>query len=92
MSDKLHKETKSIRIQSERTSQREHSTPLFMTSSFVFDDAEQARAMFADEIPGNIYSRFSNPNSNEFVEKMCMLEEAEDGVATASGMAAVFTS
>ena len=92
MSEKLHKETQSIRIQSDRTSQREHSTPLYMTSSFVFEDAEQARAMFADEIPGNIYSRFSNPNSNEFVEKMCMLEEAEDGVATASGMAAVFTS
>lgn len=92
MSEKLHKETQSIRIQSDRTSQREHSTPLYMTSSFVFEDAEQARAMFADEIPGNIYSRFSNPNSNEFVDKMCMLEEAEDGVATASGMAAVFTS
>ncbi len=92
MSEKLHKETQSIRIQSDRTSQREHSTPLYMTSSFVFEDAEQARALFADEIPGNIYSRFSNPNSNEFVEKMCMLEEAEDGVATASGMAAVFTS
>lgn len=92
MSEKLHKETQSIRIQSDRTSQREHSTPLYMTSSFVFEDAEQARAMFADDIPGNIYSRFSNPNSNEFVDKMCMLEEAEDGVATASGMAAVFTS
>ena len=92
MSDNFHKETRSIRIQSERTDQREHSTPLYMTSSFVFEDAEQARAMFADEVQGNIYSRFSNPNSNEFVEKMCMLEEAEDGVATASGMAAVFTS
>lgn len=92
MSDKHHKETRSIRIQTSRTDQREHATPLYLTSSFVFDDAEQARAMFADEIQGNIYTRFSNPNTNEFVEKMCMLEECEDGVATASGMAAVFTS
>jgi O-succinylhomoserine sulfhydrylase len=92
MSEELHKETRSIRIQTERSSQREHATPLYMTSSFVFEDAEQARAMFADEIQGNIYTRFSNPNTNEFVEKMCMLEELEDGVATASGMAAVFTS
>jgi O-succinylhomoserine sulfhydrylase len=92
MSEELHKETRSIRIQTERSEQREHATPLFMTSSFVFEDAEQARAMFADEIQGNIYTRFSNPNTNEFVEKMCMLEELEDGVATASGMAAVFTS
>lgn len=92
MSDKHHKETQSIRIQTPRSEQREHATPLYMTSSFVFEDAEQARAMFADEIQGNIYTRFSNPNTNEFVEKMCMLEECEDGVATASGMAAVFTS
>lgn len=92
MSEELHKETRSIRIQTERSEQREHATPLFMTSSFVFEDAEQARAMFADEIQGNIYTRFSNPNTNEFVEKMCMLEELVDGVATASGMAAVFTS
>jgi O-succinylhomoserine sulfhydrylase len=63
-----------------------------MTSSFVFDDAEQARALFADEIPGNIYTRFSNPNNTEFIEKMCLLEGAEDGIATASGMSAVFTS
>jgi O-succinylhomoserine sulfhydrylase len=92
MSEELHKETRSIRIQTERSEQREHATPLFMTSSFVFEDAEQARAMFADEIQGNIYTRFSNPNTNEFVDKMCMLEELEDGLATASGMAGVFTS
>lgn len=88
----MHKETKAIRIQSERTQQREHASPLYLTSSFVFEDAEQARAMFADEQTGNIYTRFSNPNSNEFVEKMCMLEGADDGIATASGMAAVYVS
>ncbi len=91
MSD-FHKETLAIRTQTERSGNREHSVPMYMTSSFMFEDAEQARAMFADEIKGNIYTRFSNPNSNEFIEKMCQLEGAEDGLATASGMAAVFVS
>jgi O-succinylhomoserine sulfhydrylase len=85
-------ETLAIRNQTERSQYREHSTPIYATSSFVFDDAEQARALFADEIPGNIYTRFSNPNTNEFVEKICLMEGAEDGVATGSGMAAVFIS
>ncbi|MBS1559415.1 MAG: O-succinylhomoserine sulfhydrylase [Bacteroidetes bacterium] len=85
-------ETDAIRAQSKRTGFREHSTPLYLTSSFVFDDAEQARALFADEIQGNIYSRFSNPNTNEFIEKLCLLEGTEDGIATASGMAAMFIS
>lgn len=85
-------ETQAIRTQSENDLFREHSTPIYMTSSFVFDNAEQARAMFSDEIPGNIYSRFSNPNNSEFIEKMCLLEGTEDGVATASGMAAMFSS
>lgn len=85
-------ETQGIRIQSDKTQNREHSVPLYMTSSFVFDDAEQARALFADEIPGNIYTRFSNPNNSEFIQKLCAFEGAEDGIATASGMSAVFTS
>jgi O-succinylhomoserine sulfhydrylase len=85
-------ETLAIRNQTERSQYREHSTPIYATSSFVFDDAEQARALFADEIPGNIYTRFSNPNTNEFVEKICLMEGAEDGIATGSGMAAVFIS
>jgi O-succinylhomoserine sulfhydrylase len=63
-----------------------------MTSSFVFESAEQARAMFAEEVPGNIYTRFSNPNTDEFVRKMAALEHLEDGFATASGMSAIFTS
>lgn len=84
-------ETDAIRQQS-RTSFREHSVPIYLTSSFVFDDAEQARALFADEISGNIYTRFSNPNNTEFIEKMCLLEGTEDGVATASGMAAMYIS
>ena len=85
-----HFETRAIRTQVATSREREHSVPLFLTSSFVFDDAEQARALFADEIPGNIYSRYSNPNTDELVRKVCLLEGAEDGIATASGMAAVF--
>jgi len=85
-------ETDAVRTQSERTSFREHSTPLYLTSSFVFEDAEQARALFADEVPGNIYTRFSNPNNTEFIEKLCLLEGTEDGIATASGMAAMYIS
>lgn len=92
MNESKNFETQAIRIQAERSQNREHSVPLYMTSSFVFEDAEQARALFADEYPGNIYTRFSNPNNSEFIEKMCALEGTEDGFATASGMSAVFTS
>ncbi|HWZ22038.1 MAG TPA: aminotransferase class I/II-fold pyridoxal phosphate-dependent enzyme [Cytophagaceae bacterium] len=85
-------ETIAIRTQTPHTQYNEHSTPIFMTSSFVFDDAEHARALFADEAQGNIYTRFSNPNSTEFIDKICKMEGAEDGFAVASGMSAVFTS
>jgi O-succinylhomoserine sulfhydrylase len=85
-------ETDPIRAQHERTSFREHSVPLYLTSSFVFEDAEQARALFADEIPGNIYTRFSNPNNTELIQKLCLMEGTEDGIATASGMAAMYIS
>jgi len=90
MARKKHPETLAIRTQAERTKFNEHAVPLYLTSSFVFDDAETMRAMFADEKEGNIYSRFSNPNVTEFVDKICLLEGAEAGVAMASGMAAVF--
>src|SRR5688572_26550370 len=86
------KETKIIHTQMNKTEFRENSVPLYLTSSFVFDDAEDMRATFADEKQGYIYSRFSNPNSTEFIQKMCVLEGVEDGMATASGMAAVFAS
>jgi O-succinylhomoserine sulfhydrylase len=92
MEESDHFETIAIRKQVKRTENREHSVPLYLTSSFVFEDAEQARALFADEVQGNIYTRFSNPNNSEFIEKICLLEGAEDGIATASGMSAVFTS
>lgn len=85
-------ETQAVRSQTPRTGQKEHSTPLFLTSSFVFDDAEEMRALFADEKPGNVYSRFSNPNSAELIAKMNLLEGTEAGITTASGMGAIFTT
>lgn len=88
----LHPETLAIRAQAPRGPEREHSVPLYLTSSFVFESAEQARALFADEEEGNVYSRYSNPNSDELVRKLCLLEGAETGIATGSGMAAVFVS
>lgn len=87
-----HDETAVIRDQVSRSAEREHSVPIFMSSSFVFESAEQARALFAEEQRGNIYTRFSNPNNDEFVRKMAHLERLPDGFACASGMSAIFTS
>ena len=88
-----HPETKAIRIQTSRTEQKEHSTPLFLTSSFTYDSAEEMAAAFADDsLEVNMYSRFSNPTVDEFINKMAALEETEDGVATATGMAAIFST
>jgi O-succinylhomoserine sulfhydrylase len=87
-----HPITKVIRTQTVQTNEMEHSSPIFLTSSFCFDDAESMRAAFADETEANIYSRFSNPNVKEFVDRICLLEGAEAGYATASGMSAVFAS
>lgn len=88
----MHPTTKAIRTQVDKTNEMEHSVPLFLTSSFCFDTAEEMRAAFADESDDNIYSRFSNPNVQEFTDKVCALEGAEAGYATASGMSAVFGS
>jgi O-succinylhomoserine sulfhydrylase len=85
-------ETEAIRTQIERTGFQEHSSPIYLTSSFVFDDAEDMRASFAEEKERNIYSRYSNPNSSEFIEKVCKMEGAENGFAFSSGMAAVFST
>jgi len=87
-----HFETNSIRISPSKSNQKEHSSPLYLTSSFTFDSAEDARATFAEEIEGNIYSRYANPNSSDLIEKICAAEGTEDGIATASGMAAMFAS
>lgn len=85
-------ETNAIRTRTEQSDYREHGSPIYFTSSFTFEDAEQARALFADEIQGNIYTRFSNPNNTEFIDRLCLMDGAEDGIATASGMSAIFTS
>ena len=85
-------ETNAIRTQLKRSENLEHSVPLYLTSSFVFEDAEDMRASFAEEKERNIYSRYSNPNSSEFIEKVCQMEGAENGFAFASGMAAVFST
>jgi O-succinylhomoserine sulfhydrylase len=85
-------ETQAIRNQLERTQYQEHSVPLYLTSSFVFEDAEDMRASFAEEKDRNIYSRYSNPNTNEFINKVCKMEVAEAGFAFASGMAAVYST
>jgi O-succinylhomoserine sulfhydrylase len=92
MSLKNKNETNAIRTQLARSPFLEHSNPLYLTSSFVFEDAEDMRASFAEEKERNIYSRFSNPNNAELVEKMCKLEGAEAGHTFATGMGAIFST
>ena len=90
---KYHPQTDAIRLQMNRTNEKEHSTPLFLTSSFVYDSAEDMAAAFSDDsLDVNIYSRFSNPTVDEFIDKIAALEGAEDGIATGTGMAAVFST
>ena len=87
-----HPITQAIRIRTQQTNEMEHSSPVFLTSSFTYDDAEEMRATFADENDNNIYTRFSNPTVQEFTDRIVALEGAEAGFATASGMSAVFAS
>lgn len=87
-----HFETEAIRLQTERSQFSEHSTLLYLTSSFVFEDAEEMRSSFVEEKERNLYSRFSNPNTSEFVNKMVALEGAESGYAFATGMSAIFST
>ncbi|TNE72022.1 MAG: aminotransferase class I/II-fold pyridoxal phosphate-dependent enzyme [Bacteroidetes bacterium] len=83
--------TKLIRLQTERSENNEHSAPIYLTSSYVFEDAEDMRLQFEEEREGHIYSRYANPNVKEFIDKLAAVEGAEDGWATATGMAAIFT-
>ncbi|WP_010522011.1 trans-sulfuration enzyme family protein [Aquimarina agarivorans] len=92
MEENKHFETIAVRSQIERTANMEHSVPLYLTSGFVFEDAEEMRASFAEEKQRDLYSRYSNPNTNEFISKICKLEGAEAGFAFASGMAAVYST
>lgn len=85
-------ETQAIRTQIPSTHAQEHATPLYLTSSFTYENAEEMRAAFAGENDKNIYSRFSNPNFQEFTDKLCLMEGAEAGYAFATGMSAVFST
>jgi len=91
MTDDYQLETLAIRAGTQRSQFHEHSEALFLTSSFVFDSAEQAAKRFIGEEPGNIYSRFTNPTVTMFEERLAALEGAEQCVATASGMAAILS-
>ena len=82
-------ETRAVRAGTERSQFNEHSEALFLTSSFVFDNAAQAAARFSGAEAGNVYSRFTNPTVTMFEQRLASLEGAEDCLATASGMAAV---
>lgn len=92
MDKNLQPQTRAIRGQMDQTHNREHSTPLYLTSSFTFDSAEDMAATFAGQREGIIYSRYNNPSVDELIAKACALEGTEAGFATASGMAAVFAS
>ncbi len=90
MTDKNYQpETLAVRAGEARSQFHEHSEALFLTSSFVFDSAEQAAKRFIGEEPGNIYSRFTNPTVTMFEERLAALEGAEQCVATSSGMSAI---
>lgn len=88
----FHLETEIIRSQIERSQHQEHSSPLYLTSSYLFEDAEEMRASFSEEKERNIYSRFSNPNTSEFIDRIAKMEGAESGYAFATGMSAVFST
>ncbi|WP_422006498.1 trans-sulfuration enzyme family protein [Roseivirga pacifica] len=92
MSQEKKFETQAIRTQIATTSAQEHATPLYLTSSFLYQDAEEMRAAFAGENDKNIYSRFTNPNYQELVDKVCLMEGAEAGYAFATGMSAIFST
>ena len=85
-------ETKAIREGYKTSQEQEHSAAIFLTSSFIFDSAEQAAQRFAKEEQGNVYSRFTNPTVETFQDKLASLEGAESCLATASGMSAIFAT
>lgn len=84
--------TRAVRVGHRRTAEHEQSEPIFPTSSFVFDSAEQAAARFGGDEAGNIYSRFTNPTVRTFEQRLATLEGAESAVATASGMSAILST
>ena len=87
--NELDVETLAIRTAQLRTDEMAHSDPIFLTSSFVYENAAQAAARFGGEEPGNIYSRFTNPTVRSFEQRLAAMEGGEACVAFASGMAAI---
>lgn len=85
-------ETLAIREQLQQTQHGEHSAPIFLTSSYAFESADKMADAFAGNLNANVYSRYSNPNVEELVNKFCKLEVAEAGLGTATGMAAIFST
>jgi len=83
--------TTAIRSGHQRSHEHEHSEALFLTSSYVFDNADMAARYFNNELKGNVYSRYSNPTVRSFEERLAAMEGAEQAVATASGMAATLS-
>ena len=86
---KKYQQTEAVRSGIERTQFGEHSEALYLTSSFVFDSAQQAQSRFADDEPGYVYSRYTNPTVSAFQVRLAALEGAEACLGTASGMAAI---
>ena len=84
--------TLALRAGHQRTSENEQSEAIFVTSSYVFESAADAAAIFAGDKPGNIYSRFTNPTVRTFEQRLAVLEGGECCVATASGMAAILAT
>ena len=84
-------QTMAIRGGYQRTHENEHSEALFLTSSYVFDNAEMAASAFSNEVEGNVYSRYTNPTVRSFEQRLALLEEGEQCVATSSGMAATLS-
>ena len=91
MSQDLHAETLAVRAGTARSQFNEHSEALYLTSSFVFDNAAQAAARFSNAEPGNVYARFTNPTVTAFQQRLAAMEGAEACLATASGMAAILS-
>ena len=87
-----HLDTLAVRAGISRTAEGENAEPIFLTSSYVFDNAAQAAARFSGDAPGNVYSRYTNPTVRTFEQRIAALEGAEAAVATASGMAAILST
>src|SRR5690606_8010360 len=85
-------DTLAIRVGQERSHEGEHSEALFLTSSFVFENAAQAAERFGGQQPGNVYSRYTNPTVRNFEQRIAALEGAEAAIGTSSGMAAILST